>query len=69
MTLARESGAVKRMQSFLEKAGVGVSSVKIQKTKKEEVKLEFEVIYPYGYEKAALFSDLAEMSGVVMVGE
>ena len=39
MTLARESGAVKRMQSFLEKAGVGVSLVKIQKTKKEEVKL------------------------------
>ena len=67
--MARESGAVKCMQSFLEKAGVGVSSVKIQKTKKEEVKLEFEVIYAYGYEKAALFSDLAEMSGVVMVGE
>ncbi len=69
MTLVQESGAVKRMQAFLEKAGVAVSSVKIQKTKKEEVKLEFEVIYPYGYEKAALFSDLAEIGGVVMVGE
>ena len=69
MTLARESGAVKRMQSFLEKAGVGVSLVKIQKTKKEEVKLEFEVIYPPGFDKSALFSSLAEEKSVMAISE
>lgn len=69
MTLAQDTGAVKKMQKFLENAKVTVASVKIQKNKKEEIKLEFEVVYPYGYDKATLFSDLAEMPGVIMVGE
>lgn len=69
MRLVQETGAIKNMQNFLENAKVTVVSVKIQKNQKEEVKLEFEVIYPYAYDKAALFSDLAEMPGVVMVGE
>ena len=44
-------------------------SVKINKNKKEEIKLEFEVVYPPGFDKAGLFSKLAEKPGVIMISE
>jgi len=69
MTLIQEEGAVERMRNFLEQSKVDVASVKIHKNKKEEVKLEFEVVYPPGVDKASLFSKLTEMPGVVTISE
>lgn len=69
MTLVQETDAVKNMRNFLEGAKIDVVSVKINKNKKEEIKLEFEVVYPPGFDKADLFSKLAERSGVIMISE
>lgn len=69
LTLVQETDAIKNMRKFLESAHVDVASVKIHKNKKEEVKLEFEVVYPPGFDKATLFSKLAEMPGVITICE
>ena len=69
MTLVQETDAVKNMRNFLESFKIDVVSVKINKNKKEEIKLEFEVVYPPGFDKAGLFSKLAEKSGVIMISE
>ena len=69
MTLIQEADAVKNMRKYLDDSRVDVASVKIHKNKKEEVKLEFEVVYPPGFDKATLFSHLAEMSGVITISE
>ena len=69
MTLVQETEAVKNMRNFLESFKIDVVSVKINKNKKEEIKLEFEVVYPPGFDKAGLFSKLAEKSGVIMISE
>ena len=44
-------------------------SVKINKKKKEEVDLEFDVVYPPGYKKSALLAKLVEMENVLTVSE
>ena len=69
MTLVQEKDAVKNMRKYLDDSRVDVASVKIHKNKKEEVKLEFEVVYPPGFDKATLFSHLAEMPGVITISE
>jgi Uncharacterized membrane protein len=69
LTLVQEADAVKNMRIYLEDSRVDVASVKIHKNKKEEVKLEFEVVYPPGFDKATLFSKLAEMPGVITISE
>ena len=69
MTLVQETDAVKNMRNFLESFKIDVVSGKINKNKKEEIKLEFEVVYPPGFDKAGLFSKLAEKSGVIMISE
>lgn len=69
MTIAQKSGAVKNMEEFLEKEKVEIASVKINKNKKDEIKLEFEVIYPSGFDKGALLSKLAEENSVMAVSE
>lgn len=69
MTIAQEEGAVKKMEDFLEKGKVEIASTKIHKNKKDEIKLEFEVIYPPGFDKSALFSSLAEEKNVMTISE
>ena len=69
MTLVQETDAIKNMRNFLEDFKIDVVSVKINKNKKEEIKLEFEVVYPPGFDKAGLFSKLAEKPGVIMISE
>ncbi|MGI5947088.1 MAG: MgtC/SapB family protein [Lachnospiraceae bacterium] len=69
MTIAQEEGAVKKMEDFLEKRKVEIVSTKIHKNKKDEIKLEFEVIYPPGFDKSALFSSLAEEKNVMTISE
>lgn len=69
MTIAQKSGAVKSMEDFLEKEKVEITSIRINKNKKDEIKLEFEVIYPPGYNKGDLLSKLAEENSVLAVSE
>ena len=46
-----------------------MAKLMINKNKKDEIKLEFEVIYPPGFDKGALLSKLAEESAVMAVSE
>ena len=69
LTLVKQQGIVKRMESFLLSEHLSVISVKINKTKKDEIKLEFDVVFPPGYERSVLLSRLAEMDEVLTVSE
>lgn len=69
MTITKKEGAVKRMEEYLESSRVDIASVKVHKNKKDEIKVEFEVIYPPGLDKAALFSQLAENDDVMTISD
>lgn len=69
LVVMQKSGAVKTVEDFLEREKVEVSSTTIRKNKKDEIKLEFEVIYPPGFDKPAFFAKLAEENTIVMIGE
>ena len=49
MTLVKREGIVQSMEDYLQREKLSVISVKINKTKKDEVKLEFDVVFPPGY--------------------
>ena len=46
MTLVKREGIVQSMEDYLQREKLSVISVKINKTKKDEVKLEFDVVFP-----------------------
>lgn len=69
MTVVQEEGAVKKIEDFLEQRKVEITSTRIRKNKKDEIKLEFEVIYPPGFDKFALFSSLAEEKNIMTIIE
>lgn len=69
LVIAQKSGAVKGVEDFLEHEKVEVSATTIRKNKKDEIKLEFEVIYPPGFNKSAFLAKLAEEESVITIGE
>ena len=69
MTLVKREGIVQSMEDYLQREKLSVISVKINKTKKDEVKLEFDVVFPPGYKKTKLLSRLVEMDDVLAVSE
>ena len=48
---------------------VEISGIQINKTEKDKIKLELEVIYPHKMEKSKLFYTLAEREDVVFLAE
>ena len=69
MTILNKPGAIKEIEHLLLDFKLEISSVQIQKTEKEKIKLEFDVIYPPKMDKPALFCTLAERNDIVSVGE
>lgn len=69
MTLVKQEGIVQSMEDYLQREKLSVVSVKINKTKKDEVKLEFDVVFPPGYQKTRLLARLVEMDEVLAVSE
>lgn len=69
MTLAKRKGVVQDMENLLANERLTVVSVKINKTQKEEIKLEFDVVFPPGCQKTRLLSKLVEMDDVIAVSE
>lgn len=69
MTLVKQEGIVQSMEDYLQHEKLSVVSVKINKTKKDEVKLEFDVVFPPGYQKTKLLARLVEMDEVLAVSE
>lgn len=69
MTVVKKPGAVMTMGKYLESRRLEIASMKINKSKKDEIKLEFDVIYPPGVDKSAILSELVEMDNVLTVSE
>lgn len=69
ITLVKREGIVQSMEDYLQREKLSVISVKINKTKKDEVKLEFDVVFPPGYKKTKLLARLVEMDDVLAVSE
>ena len=69
MTLVKREGIVQSMEDYLQREKLSVISVKINKTKTDEVKLEFDVVFPPGYKKTKLLARLVEMDDVLAVSE
>ena len=69
MTVQQKPGAVAAMEQLLTRHNVEIQSVQIQKTEKEKIRLEFDVIYPRKVNKPALFAMLAEHDGILSLGD
>lgn len=69
MTITKKEGAVKSMENYIHQERIEIAGMKINKTKKDEIKLEFDVVYPPGYDKAAFHARLVELDDVLAVSE
>jgi putative Mg2+ transporter-C (MgtC) family protein len=69
MTIANKQGAVEEIERELLKNKIDIQSVQINKTDKEKIKLDFEVIYPQKINKPKLFCALAEREDVISIAE
>lgn len=69
MTIQKKSSAVEEIKQLLTGQSIEIQSLQIQKTEKEKIKLEFEVIYPRKMDKPALFCMLAERDDIFSVSE
>ena len=69
MTVQKKPGAVEEMEHLLLSHNVEIQSVQIQKTEKEKIKLEFDVLYPKKMNKPALFAALAERDEILSLGD
>ena len=69
MTIQKRPGAVEEMERLLISYNVEIQGIQIQKTEKEKIKLEFDVLYPKKMNKPALFGMLAERDEVLSLGD
>ena len=69
MTIQKGSGAVEEIENILISQKIEIQGIQIQKTEKEKIKLEFEVIYPRKMDKPALFCMLAERDDILSISE
>ncbi len=69
MTIQKKSGAVEEIEQLLTSHKIEIQSLQVQKTDKEKIKLEFEVIYPHRVDKPALFCMLAERDDILSISE
>lgn len=69
MTIQKKPGAVEEIEHLLLDQKIEIQSIQIQKTEKEKIKLEFEVIYPHKMDKPALFCTLAERDDILSISE
>ena len=69
MTIQKRPGAVEEMERLLISHNVEIQGIQIQKTEKEKIKLEFDVLYPKKMNKPALFGMLAERDEVLSLGD
>ena len=68
MTIQKAPGVLEKMERLLSSCNVEIQGVQIQKTEKEKIKLEFEVIYLKKMNKPALFAMLAEHDEILSLG-
>lgn len=69
LTLKKKAGIMQSIEKFLEDEHVSVVATNINKTKGNEIILEFDVIFPPRYKKSELYAKLLEMDDVLSVSE
>lgn len=69
ITIQKKPNAVKDIENLLKGLNVEILNVQIQKTQKDKIMLEFDVIYPKTLDQSVLFSILAESDDVISIGE
>ena len=69
MTVLNKPGVVEELQKLLGTYKVEISGMQINKTEKDKIKLEMDVIYPHRMDKSKLFYALAERDDVVVLAE
>jgi putative Mg2+ transporter-C (MgtC) family protein len=69
MTVQNRPGAVEAIKQLLMHHRLEIQSIQIQKTEKEKIKLEFDVLYPRRMNKPALFAVLAEHDEILSLGD
>ena len=69
ITLRNRPGVIEDTQRLLRGRNIDIQSVQINKTEKEKIRLEFDVIYPRKLDKPALFCALAEQEDILSLGE
>lgn len=69
MTVAKRPGGVEEIEQFLESRKIEIRSVQICKNEKDQIKIEFDVIYPSRLNKPILFCALAEQDDIISIGE
>lgn len=69
LSIVQREGAVQDMARYLKSHKVDVVGTKINKNKKGEIKLEFDVVYPPGFDRDELRAKLVEMEDVIAVNE
>lgn len=69
LSIVQREDAVQNMARHLKKHKVDIIGTKINKNKKGEIKLEFDVVYPPGFDRDELRAKLVEMEDVISVSE
>lgn len=69
ITVQKKPNAVKEIETLLKDLGIEIQNIQIQKSEKNKIKLELDVIYPKTLDKSVLFSTLAESDDVISIGE
>ena len=69
MTIQNRPGAIEDIERLLMSYNIDIQSVQINKTEKDKIRLEFDVIYPHKLDKPSLFCMLAERDDIISVGE
>lgn len=69
MTIVKKPGAVEEIKQLLLSRKLEIQGIQIQKTEKDRIKLEFEVLYPRKMDKTNLFCLLAEREDIISITE
>jgi (p)ppGpp synthase/HD superfamily hydrolase len=69
MTVLNRPGVVEELEQYVSGFRVEIQSIQINKTEKDKIKLELDVIYPHKLDKSKLLYALAEREDVVFLAE
>ena len=69
LTVLNKPGVVEELECLLKSYHIDVQSIQINKTEKDKIKLEMDVIYPHKLDRSKLFYTLAEREDIVFLAE
>ena len=67
IVLKKSDNAVKELEDYMTAEKIEIKSIKITKRDSDNLKVDFELLFPAGYDKTALINRLAEKENIVAV--